>query len=321
MLVNQLLYSLLFLLLPSWHWLTIELILPFRFGVDLIVVTVAIHRHNRNALSNKCKSRYRSCRRHTKFKRSITTYPRKSRRCHNKSRQANIHLNSWGSLPDSPPHWYDLLQCFRRPPRVCTREHAFDILWAETCWAQTVHDFISGHNPRLLMVAVNLSFLPSSSNTDEGVVSPHLTKVLISSIDSPHCLSSSVLCSHIINDSGASVCLSPHRSDFITYHASTMKIKDLSSSNQVAGEGIVRWTMQNAHGYPVDVDLLGYHIPKAEVRLLSPQVLLNTFGGEGIINGTGIDFALSDGNKFSSKYCPRSNLPLIPLALRDSRNF
>jgi len=158
MLVNQTFYSLLFLLLPSWHWLTMELILPFKFGIEVIVATIAIHHHKRNALSNKCKRRSRSCRRHTKFKRSITSYPQKSCHRHNKSRTADIHLNGWGSLPDSPPHWYDLLQCFHRPPRVCTREHAFDILWAETCWAQTVSNFIGGHDPRLIMDAVNLSF-------------------------------------------------------------------------------------------------------------------------------------------------------------------
>jgi hypothetical protein len=79
--------------------------------------------------------------------------------------------------------------------------------------------------------------------------------------------------------------------------------------------------MQDTHGHPVDIELLGYHIPTADVRLLSPQVLLNTFGGEGIITRTGIDFALSDGNKFSASYCPQNNLPLIPLALRALQNF
>jgi hypothetical protein len=42
--------------------------------------------------------------------------------------------------------------------------------------------------------------------------------------------------SSVIVDSGASVCISPHRSEFVTYNESRMKIKDLSSSNQVAQE-------------------------------------------------------------------------------------
>lgn len=100
-----------------------------------------------------------------------------------------------------------------------------------------------------------------------------------------------------------------------------MRIKDLSSSNKVQGEGIIRWTMQDINGRPVDIELLGYHIPSADVRLLSPQVLLDTFGGQGIMTGSGIDFALSDGNRFSASLCPRSNLPLIPLALHPMRNF
>ena len=100
-----------------------------------------------------------------------------------------------------------------------------------------------------------------------------------------------------------------------------MRIKDLSSSNKVQGEGIIRWTMQDINGHPVDIELLGYHIPSADVRLLSPQVLLDTFGGQGIMTGSGIDFALSDGNRFSASLCPRSNLPLIPLALHPMRNF
>jgi hypothetical protein len=61
-----------------------------------------------------------------------------------------------------------------------------------------------------------------------------------------------------------------------------MKIKDLSSLNQVAGEGILRWSIQNTHGASVIIELMGYHIPNAEVRLLSPQVLLNTIGGKAI---------------------------------------
>ena len=56
-------------------------------------------------------------------------------------------------------------------------------------------------------------------------------------------------------------------------------------------------------------------------RLLSPQVLIDTFGGKGIMKGSGIDFELSDGNRFSASLCPRSNLPLIPLATHPSRNF
>ena len=55
---------------------------------------------------------------------------------------------------------------------------------------------------------------------------------------------------------------------------SNIKIKDLSSSNTVAGEGIVHWNLEDSLGNPVEIEVLGYHIPTDEVHLLSPQVLL-----------------------------------------------
>ena len=79
--------------------------------------------------------------------------------------------------------------------------------------------------------------------------------------------------------------------------------------------------MQDINGQPVDIELLAYHIPSTDVRLLSPQVMFDTFGGQGIMTGTGINFTLSDGSRFSASLCPRSNLPLIPRALQPLRNF
>ena len=84
----------------------------------------------------------------------------------------------------------------------------------------------------------------------------------------------------LIWDTGASVCISPHREDFISYKKSTARIKDLSSSNKVTGKGMVRWTVRDKDGGLVNLELPGYHIPKAEIRLLSPQVLLTLAGGD-----------------------------------------
>jgi hypothetical protein len=58
-----------------------------------------------------------------------------------------------------------------------------------------------------------------------------------------------------------------------------MKIKDLSSLNNVAGEGLLRWKVEDVSGQIVNLDLPGYHIPGAEVRLLSLQVLILMFCG------------------------------------------
>ena len=94
-----------------------------------------------------------------------------------------------------------------------------------------------------------------------------------------------------------------------------MKIKDLSSSNKVAGEGILRWKLQDVNGDSAHVELLRYHIPNAEVRLLSPQVLLQTIVGHTLQTVNSINVVLDNGNNFGATFCPRSNLPMIPLAL------
>jgi hypothetical protein len=39
-----------------------------------------------------------------------------------------------------------------------------------------------------------------------------------------------------------------------------MKIKDLSSSNKVAGEGLIQWRFQDLSRDTVALDLPGYHI-------------------------------------------------------------
>jgi hypothetical protein len=45
---------------------------------------------------------------------------------------------------------------------------------------------------------------------------------------------------------------------------------------------------------------LGYHIPKAEVHLLSPQVLLRTIGGQALQTTTNIEISL---NKWDQTVC------------------
>jgi hypothetical protein len=113
-------------------------------------------------------------------------------------------------------------------------------------------------------------------------------------------------------DSGASVCITPHRSDFIMCKTSDMNIKDLTSSNKVAGEGLLRWKVEHRAGRIVNLDLPGYHIPGAEVCLLSPQVILSVFGGYTTQTTQKIEVCLASGLVLDAHLCPRSHLPLLP---------
>ena len=119
----------------------------------------------------------------------------------------------------------------------------------------------------------------------------------------------------LVVDTGASVCISPFKSDFATYRPSKVKIKDLSKSNSVAGEGTVTWSVRDTTGKFVSIELPGYHIENAGVRLLSPQVLLGTASdsAQGVIKKADLVLCLDNGVELRANYCPRSNLPLLPI--------
>eukprot|EP00956_Cyclotella_meneghiniana_P000226 scaffold288_cov44-Cyclotella_meneghiniana.AAC.6 len=63
--------------------------------------------------------------------------------------------------------------------------------------------------------------------------------------------------------------------------ASDMKLRDLSGVNGVRGEGIIQWPVRTSDGATVLVEVPGFHVETAGVRLLSPQVLRATPPGSG----------------------------------------
>jgi hypothetical protein len=82
----------------------------------------------------------------------------------------------------------------------------------------------------------------------EGIITVPLKQANISSIAYPYCFSSQANEGNVIIHSEASVCISSHHLDFITYNKSAMKIKDLSSLNKVAGKGIIQWSIKDHCG-------------------------------------------------------------------------
>lgn len=118
----------------------------------------------------------------------------------------------------------------------------------------------------------------------------------------------------LIIDTGASCCVSPTKDDFIpgTYRDSQVKIKDLSGSNKVAGKGMLRWTVVDNTGCTHDIEIEGYHVPQASVRLLSPQSLYKKFGGNGYQDEFKYVMHLTKfGIELHAPY-GRANLPILP---------
>jgi hypothetical protein len=121
--------------------------------------------------------------------------------------------------------------------------------------AQLEDWFLTTHDPsRIMDFYATSSKFPEkqASHIRSGQVNINLRQVLISSIKYPRCYSSSTDTNNVIIDSGASVCISPHKSDFITCGPNGMKIEDLSSTNKAAGEGLIQWDLQDkkrSHSY------------------------------------------------------------------------
>lgn len=181
--------------------------------------------------------------------------------------------------------------------------------------------FLESHDPSQIVHYISDDVIKRVSNKKRERVSVNLRSTLISSIEYPTCFSCSSIEQEVIIDTGASVWISPHKDDFTTYVSSNMKIKDLSSTNTVAGEGIIRWNLQDEKGYTVTIEGLGYHIPAAKVRLLSPQVLIKKDGGHATISPEGIRIRLENNITLFGRYCSHSNLPLIPMAHTKKQQF
>ncbi len=177
--------------------------------------------------------------------------------------------------------------------------------------------FLATHDPSCIMkfYPTLTAMHPAMQNTHQkrqGVVNVHINQGLISSPKYPSCFSNSTVEDNVIIDSGVSVCISPHKTDFKTYGPSGMTIKDLSFTNRVTGEGLLQWQLQDKNGHTVIMEVFGYQIPAAKVCLLSPQFIISENGGHSMMTEEGIDIKLGNGIEIFGRYCQQSNLPLIP---------
>jgi hypothetical protein len=120
----------------------------------------------------------------------------------------------------------------------------------------------------------------------------------------------------LILDSGASCCISPCKDDFIegTYRPSDVKIKDLSGSNTVAGKGMLRWPVKDKSGRVHEIEIQGYHVPQASVRLLSPQSIIRKFGGKGGFDEYKFVLCVPKFNLEIHAPYGLANLPIIPMS-------
>ena len=80
----------------------------------------------------------------------------------------------------------------------------------------------------------------------------------------------------MIVDSGASVCISHDRRDFvgpITKPGVITKLQGIAKGLKIEGQGHVLWTFHDAHGQLRSLKLPAYYVPSCKVRLLSTSAI------------------------------------------------
>ena len=75
----------------------------------------------------------------------------------------------------------------------------------------------------------------------------------------------------IIIDSGASISLTPFRSDFISFVEERGSLQAVGSSQEVQGSGLVEWVITNMEGAKVTIRTRALLCTSTDIRLLSPQ--------------------------------------------------
>ena len=96
-------------------------------------------------------------------------------------------------------------------------------------------------------------------------------------------------------DTGASYGLTPFRSDFIDYEKVNIQVQDIAHTNYVVGVGTVMWKMSATNDDSIYLPIFCYHLPTADIRLMSPQSYHQNHSGYSLIveDGTMVEMNLS----------------------------
>jgi hypothetical protein len=121
----------------------------------------------------------------------------------------------------------------------------------------------------------------------------------------------------LIWDTGASICVTPDKSDFIDYDPKPdiKEVKGLGGkSSKVAGQGLVLWSLHDCNGTLRHLKLKAYHIPASTTRLISTSSLLRQYTGEHLtVDGASLKLSGIDNDPLRSLVIafnnPNTNIP------------
>jgi hypothetical protein len=118
----------------------------------------------------------------------------------------------------------------------------------------------------------------------------------------------------IVIDTGASLSLTPVRSDFVgeIHSCDTRDLQGISSSTKVVGKGLVEWTVRDVFGVIRRIRTEAYYVPDASIRLFSPQKYFQEQeAGEYVCDSKRATLKLADGSTLEFPFNRGSNLPLM----------
>ena len=116
----------------------------------------------------------------------------------------------------------------------------------------------------------------------------------------------------MVIDTGASVSLTPNKSDFIikVTPRSLKSVNGLTGSTVVMGSGTVEWTVRDIYGSVRRIRTTVYLVPSATVRLFSPQGYFKEKSGSLLIDGCKTILTLADQSKHKFPFQP-NNIPMM----------
>ncbi|CAJ1961149.1 unnamed protein product, partial [Cylindrotheca closterium] len=118
----------------------------------------------------------------------------------------------------------------------------------------------------------------------------------------------------MVIDTGASVSITPHKSDFISkVRPSQLKsINGLQGSCEVVGSGTVEWTVRDVYGSVRRIRTTAYLVPSAQIRLFSPQCYFQETKGAGslFLNHRKVVLTLADESELEFPF-QSNNIPMM----------
>ena len=120
-------------------------------------------------------------------------------------------------------------------------------------------------------------------------------------------------CFDVIWDSSASVCVTPHKQDFVDFQTcSFQSVKGIGGKQcKISGKGTVRWSVNDVNGKSRILEVEAFYVPQCNARLLSISQLLRMYQDE-TVTVSHSHLELSGSNSTAKVIVPISHTTNLP---------